>query len=60
VATTALASPAALADRAICEEGAEPILVSRHPDSRRAEDLVGVVTGVPLVRLVATHDEISR
>jgi CIC family chloride channel protein len=45
--------------RAVCEEGAELILVARHPDSRRAEDLVGVVTGVALARLVATDDEIS-
>jgi chloride channel protein, CIC family len=45
--------------RAVCEEGVEIILVSRRPDSRRAEDVVGVVPAAVLARAVATTDEIS-
>ena len=46
--------------RAVCEEGAELIVVSRRPDSRRTEDVVGVVAAAVLARTVATEDEISR
>ena len=45
--------------RAVCEERAELILVSRRPDSGRTEDVVGVVTAAVLARAVATDDEMS-
>jgi hypothetical protein len=37
----------------------EVILVSRNPDARLAEDVVGVVTPAALGRLLETDEELS-
>jgi len=44
---------------ALWEAEAELILVSRHPDARRAEDLVGVVTPAALTHLLMTDEDLS-
>jgi CIC family chloride channel protein len=41
------------------EAEAELILVSRNPDSRRANDLVGVVTPATLAKVLKTEEDIS-
>ena len=41
------------------ETEAELILVSRHPEFRRAEDLVGVVTRATLSRVFKTDEDLS-
>jgi hypothetical protein len=44
---------------ALWDAEAELILVSRNPDSRRAEDLVGVVTPAALAHLFRADDDLS-
>ena len=44
---------------ALWEAEAELILVSRNPESRRAEDVVGVVTPAALARLFETDEDLS-
>jgi len=44
---------------AVWEAEAELILVSRHPDARRVEDLVGVVTPAALTHLLMTDEDLS-
>jgi hypothetical protein len=44
---------------ALLQSHADIILVSRRPDSRRAEDIVGVLTPVALAHLIETDAELS-
>jgi chloride channel protein, CIC family len=44
---------------ALCDAAAEIILVSRRPDTRRTEDLVGVVTAAALAHLLKVDEELS-
>jgi hypothetical protein len=52
-------APPLTALRALCEAEAELVLVSRHPDARRAADVVGVVTPAALVYLLKIDEELS-
>jgi CIC family chloride channel protein len=45
--------------RIMWEAEADVILVTRNPDSRRADDLVGVVTRTALARVLRTEEDLS-
>ena len=44
---------------ALCEAEGQVLLISRQPDARLAEDIVGVITPAALARVLRTDEELS-